>query len=313
MKRLIIVLLIFFAITIVAVYVFIPNQISFGKSVLVNVNRDGLSRKLYDEKQWSQWWPGTVDKNATTKRFVYNNSSFTIDKLTMGTIFISIADKNRSVPSALNIVWKNTDTTELAWAVAIPTSFNPFKRFQIYFESNKIADDIDHILRRLQSYFSKIKNVYDYDIKRGFVTDSFLVSTFATSRGYPSIDFSYHLIDRLKKYIADNGAKESGFPMLNVSTNDSITYLTRVGIPVDRMVPSSKEISFKRMPAGGNMLVVDIKGGPASANNALHQAQNFILDYHESAPAIPFFSLITDRRKESDTSRWQTRIYYPVM
>jgi hypothetical protein len=101
--------------------------------------------------------------------------------------------------------------------------------------------------------------------------------------------------------------------MLNVSTADSIHYLTRVGMPVDRIIPTSKEISLKRMPAGGNMLIVDVKGGTSTMNNALQQVQNFISDYHESAPAIPFFSLITDRRKETDTSKWLTKIYYPVM
>lgn len=312
MKRWIIVLLSLLLIALVCIYIFIPNQISVERNVFIKANREGLSRKLYDQKQWTAWWPGGVRKDSQ-KNFVYNTSSFTIDKLTINSLLISISDKHIKTPSALNIVWKNTDTTLLFWTTEIPSSYNPIKRLQVYFDSKRIADNIDSILKKFQSHFSATENVYDYKINRGLVTDSFLVSTYALSKGYPSTDFTYDLIDRLKKYITDNGAKESGFPMLNVSTNDSIHYLTRVGIPIDRIVPSSKEISFKRMPAGGNMLIVDIKGGPVSMNNALQQVQNFILDYHESAPAIPFFSLITDRRKEPDTSKWLTKIYYPVM
>jgi len=257
-------------------------------------------------------WHSTNSDSA--KKFARNGFSFAVNKLAIGSMFIFISGKNRTIPSTLTTVWKNTDTTQLFWTTEITTSYNPVKRFQIYLDSKKIADNIDFILNKLQSYFSKTENVYDYKINKGLVTDSFLVSTYATSKNYPSIDFIYNLIDQLKRYIADNGAKESGFPMLNISTSDSSNYLTRVGIPVDRIIPSSKKVFLKRMPAGGNMLIVDIKGGgQASMNKALQQVQNFILDYHESAPAIPFFSLITDRRKEPDTTKWLTKIYYPVM
>jgi hypothetical protein len=312
MKRRIAVILIFLVIVLVSIYVFIPNRISISKTCFVRANREGLMRKLYNEKQWRQWWPGEIDRN-TDKNFVYKSSSFAIDKLTIGSVLISISDNNTATASALNLIPKNTDTTQIFWTAEMHTSYNLIKRLQLFFAAKKIANNMESVLGKIQSHFSKIETVYDYKINRGLVTDSFVVSTYAMSNGYPTIDFTYVLVDKLKKYISDNKAQESGFPMLNVSTADSIHYLTRVGIPVDRIIPTSKEISFKRMPAGGNMLIVDVKGGPSTMNSALQQVQNFISDYHESAPAISFFSLITDRRKETDTSKWLTKIYYPVM
>jgi hypothetical protein len=145
------------------------------------------------------------------------------------------------------------------------------------------------------------------------VTDSILISTYSHSKNYPSTNFIYGLIDQLKKYIASQSAKETGFPMLNINTTDSINYLTRVAIPVNRKLPSSGNISYKWMLSGGNILVTDVKGGPSSINNAFDQVENYVNDYHHFAPAIPFQSLITDRSKEPDTSKWITIIYYPVM
>lgn len=311
MKKLIIILLIIIIALTASTYIFIPNFISFNKSVLIAESRDGLTRKLYNEKNWMEWWPGAVQKNST--EFIYNNFSYSANKQTTSSILISISNENVSAKTSLNIIPKNFDTTQLIWAGILPTSYNPFERVKLYIESKNLTRNIDNILQTIQSFFSKTENVYDYEIKEESVVDSLLVSTYETSKGYPTTGFIYNLVDQLKKYIADHQAKETGYPMLNVSTNDSIHFLTRVAIPVDRGLPSSATISLKQMPAGGNILVVDVKGGPVLTNEALRQVANYIHDHHMAAPAIPFFSLRTDRRQEPDTSKWETRIYYPVM
>jgi uncharacterized protein YxeA len=313
MKRLIILFSILLIAVIASIYIFIPNQIIINQNVLVKANKDGLSRKLFDEKRWNDWWPGTADKNDYGKSFTYDNSVFIIDKQTIGSIYILVTNKKTTATTALNLINSAIDTTQLFWTGTIPTSYNPLARLQIYFESIKLEKGMGTVLKKLQSFYSKTENIYGHQIKKEAVVDSFLISTYNESKNYPSIDYVYRLIDQLKKYTADHGAKESAPPMFNVSTTDSINYLTRVAIPVDRILPSENTISFKRMPAGGNILVSDIKGGLLSVNNAFHQVQNYISDYHQSAPAIPFFSLITDRRKEPDTTKWITRIYYPVM
>ena len=46
---------------------------------------------------------------------------------------------------------------------------------------------------------------------------------------------------------------------------------------------------------------------------AYDQIQHYISDHNRVAPAISFESLVTDRRQEPDSSKWVTRIYYPVM
>lgn len=311
MKKLFISILIFLVIVLASVYIFIPNIISFDESCIVNMNRDGISRKLFSENNWHLWLSGTVKNPVSNPSFSYRNTNYFISTNRMGLVFID--NGQLTAKTLLAAVSKATDTTQLFWSGLISTSYNPIKRFQIFLASRKLKADIHLLLLKIQSYFSKPENVYGYTIKRALVTDSLLVSTSATSKNYPSIQFIYQLIDRLKNYIADQGGKETGTPMLNVSTNDSIHYLTRVAIPVDKKLSSSNNIAFKQMLGGGNILVAEVKGGPSSIKKAFDQIQNYLMDYHETAPAIPFESLITDRRKETDTSKWVTKIYYPVM
>jgi hypothetical protein len=106
---------------------------------------------------------------------------------------------------------------------------------------------------------------------------------------------------------------ETGFPMLNIYKTDSVNYLTRVAIPVDKKLPSSGNISYKWMLGGGNILVTDVRGGPFSIDSAFQQLEYYVHDYNRTSPAIPFQSLVTDRSKVPDTTKWITRLYYPVM
>jgi hypothetical protein len=140
-----------------------------------------------------------------------------------------------------------------------------------------------------------------------------LLFTFASSKGLPGTEFIYGLIDQLKNYAADQSAKVTGYSMLNISTIDSIHFLTKVAVPIDKKLKPSGNISYKWMLGGGKILVAEVQGGPASINKALKQVEVYVQDYHLIAPAIPFQSLITDRTKEKDTSKWITKIYYPVM
>jgi hypothetical protein len=311
MKKAVAIPVLIFITLAISIYLFIPNVISFKRSVFVSASRDGLSRKLFNEKNWTAWWPR--DEDAKASNFLYNSSSFSVGKKSIASIYISVDRNGVTANTSLNIISKDFDTTQLIWTGTIPTSYNPFKRVQTFFESRSVINGIDSVLQKIKLFYSKTENVYDFDIREVAVVDSLVASTYSISKEYPSVDVVYALIDQLHQYIASHNAIETGYPMLNVSTNDSISFLARVAIPVNKTLSSSGTISIKQMPVGGNIFVVDVKGGPQTVQHALHQVENFITDHHRSSPAIPFLSLITNRRDEPDTSKWLTRIYYPVM
>jgi hypothetical protein len=182
-----------------------------------------------------------------------------------------------------------------------------------FLKARKLKDDMAFVLQRMQTFYSEPKNIYGFDIKRELVVDSFLIATSGKCKGYPSNQFIYSLIAKLRKYATENVAKESGYPMLNIGTTDSVNFDIKVAIPVDKLLPSAGDILQKRMLGRGKILVTEVKGGNAMAAKAFLQLQQYGDDYQRSSPAIPFYSLITDRTKETDTSKWITKIYFPVM
>jgi hypothetical protein len=312
MRKLFLLIIVVLLILIASVYLFIPNFISISQSLPVNANRDGIYRSLQDEKNWDKWWPEKRN-NKTGHLFSYRGFYYSLDDRRVTSITVSISKNNTRAITNLDLVSINADSANIVWQGVLPTSYNLIKRFQKYMEAKRINNDMSRLLKNMQSFFSKPENIYGFTIRQEPVVDSILVSTFAMSKGYPSTAFIYNLLDQLKDYIKNQSAKETGYPMLNINTEDSINYLTRVAIPVDKELKSSGNISYKRMLGRGKILVAEVKGGPGLINNAFYQMKNYVNDYQRVAPAIPFLSLVTDRMNEPDTSKWITRIYYPVM
>ena len=92
---------------------------------------------------------------------------------------------------------------------------------------------------------------------------------------------------------------------------DSGLYKTQVAVPVNVVIPQNKLYLIKRM-VPGKILVGQVTGGTYTAAEAIKQMGIFMSDNNFSSPAIPFESLVTNRMQEPDTSRWVTKIYYPV-
>lgn len=316
MKKLLIVLLTFAALSIAAVYIFIPNIINFRCSVSVGAPQQALYRAIGEDNNWEGWWPGE-SKPDTGKAgnwlYSYNGVTYRPTKKTATSLFFLNNTKKSNAESLLTFIHVKQDSTNFVWDAAVPTSYNPIKRLQIYFDVKNLKNNFNSILQKIKTFFSVTGNLYEFNIRNEKVVDSNLVSTFENTKDYPTMEFAYSLIDKLKQYISSKGAKETGYPMLNISTTDNITWLTRVAVPADKKLESSGNISYKWMLGGGNILITEVNGGPGRINKAMEQVENYIKDYQRIAAAIPFQSLVTDRRTVTDTSKWITRIYYPVI
>jgi effector-binding domain-containing protein len=190
-------------------------------------------------------------------------------------------------------------------------SNNPFKRVQQYLKAKKIHGGMSYILEQLKQFVSNKRNVYGLIIERTLVTDSLLVTSKTKTNNYPSQQEYYDLIKKLQDYIATNGASPANYPMLNIAEIDNNNFVTTVAIPVNKVLPDKGPILFKRM-FPGKILTAEVKGGMYSIEKGFKQLNHYISDHQLSTPAIPFQSLITDRLLETDTSKWITKLYYPI-
>ena len=309
MKKWILFFLVSIILLLAAVYVFIPNVVKLKATVAVTATRPGLHRMLLDKSTVAKWWPGKVSNDS----FYLNDFLYTINNSNITVLPITIAGQKTTMTSSLFLVPIVTESTQLEWAGAMVTSYNPVQRVVAFLKAKKIEADMNTIIQKMQAFYSIPENIYGFDIKKELVTDSTLIQTSGICKGYPETPFIYHLIDKLQAYAISHAASESGYPMLNIRPLDSTDFEVKVAIPVTKLLPAAGDILQKRMPGMGNILVAEVKGGNSIGAKAFEQIKKYADDYQRLAPAIPFYSLVTDRMKEPDSTRWVTKIYFPVM
>lgn len=312
MKKIFLVLLALVLISLCCIYLFIPNVVQHSSSHTSPYRYDALLRRLKQPANWLCW----ADSHfAQTKDGLLhlNDVRFRADSFSQSALYFSPVAPAEGYQLRLSISPANGDSARLQWEYRSATSYNPVQRIQRYNKAQSLISALDQLSARTNRYFRNIDGVYGFTINEALVSDSLLISTSGNSTSYPDIPFIYSLIDKLYSYLQQQHAQALGAPMLNILKQPEGGYLTRVALPVNRELPQRSDISFKRMLAGGNILIAEVKGGPAQIEKATMQIENYIKDFKRMSPAIPFLSLVTDRRQQSDSAQWITRIYYPVM
>jgi hypothetical protein len=301
------VVMLFFGVT----YFILPDKFNTTISVKANAPAASTQRVLSNKMYATKWLPKDA-KVLGANEFLLDDCTFT---------FVSDNFQN----NILSVKYKDVNATSLIYtSPARDSSFanlsfqfanskNPITKISNYFAYKHIDNATKKLLNGLQSFLSKTENVYGVTMKREILKDSTLIALKSVSKTYPTVNDIYKNIEILKTYASANGAKETNPPMLNIFKDGESSYAFMVALPIDKWLNNSSNIIAKRMLAGGNILESgEIKGGFYTVDTYLKELENFRADINGMSPAIPYQSLITDRSKESDTSKWVTKLYYPV-
>jgi hypothetical protein len=315
MKKLLIVFVSVCILLLAAVYIFIPSKLEISKVEYINCNVNGAFRVLSNEKTWHKWWPEDSSSNKryndSSRSFFYKGYNYHLSEKFYNAIAVPITQDGSTHESKIMIIKLNIDSVVVMWKCVLKTGFNPVTRILKFKEAENIKNNMSEILSSLRMFLDNKENIYGINLHVIMSKDSTMVLTKKISSTYPTTTEIYSLIGNLKKYIASQKAKENNFPMLHVKKLEDSTFETMVAIPVNKELAGNKEISFSRF-VPWKVLTAEVKGGDKTVEEALRQMKVFISDYQKTAMAIPFESLVTDRSKQPDTTKWITNIYTPV-
>lgn len=306
MKKWILVVCFFMLVLAVSFYILIPTQ-NFNNQITVNCTESAIIRKIADQKKWL-WWPGNKINDSI---YSFKDYNYKIEKILLNGINTTVFNDKDSVKGFLQLTYYGNDSTQFQWIAEYFFSANPFKRFVQYFQFKKVINNVAFLLADIKKYFDKPENIYGMKIVKQKVTESSMISLKNTFQHYPSTQEIYKMIELLKEYIQKEGGKESNFPMLHVQKEDPMIYETMVAIPTKSDLPSSGKFLLKKMVLG-NILMAEVKGGIYTVIKMEDELTNYVNDYKKLSPAIPFQSLVTDRLLETDTTKWITKLYYPI-
>ncbi len=305
MKKVLIGLFLSIAFLLAAVYLFIPRKIKIEAAVPLNAPLPGVFRTLINDSNWTKWWPGETP-------FAYNKQTYSIKGKLFNVFDIDIYSDKDTINTRMELVLLNANTMTILWNAEQVSSNDPFKRFIRHQHAKQTEKNMNAILQSLKTFLQKKENIYGVDIKETLVKDSVLISTRRQFDHYPNVQEVDSMIQSLKRYISQNNAIEKNSPMLNVFELGNSRYEAMTAIPVDKALQKTNEFAPKFLLKGGNILEAEIQGGTYTIEKGLKELENYRADYKFNTPAIPYQLLVTNRAKEPDTTKWITKIYYPI-
>jgi hypothetical protein len=292
----------------IIVYLVLPRIQNSNIEAKIKCAETAAARQIVNKEKWQSWWPG--EKNGE-KSYSYNGCTYRIDKLLLNGFETTVFNAADSLKGKLQFIYYGTDSTQILWTPDYKVSTNPFKRISQFAQLKKINSNVEGLVNKLHDYFSDPKNVYGMNIVKQKVTDPSLISYKKPFNHYPTTEDIYSLVNSVKEYIRKKGGEESNYPMLNIYEIAPGVYEAMVAIPTKNELPAEGDFKLKKMILG-YILVGEVKGGMKTVKEGETELANYVNDYKFLSPAIPFQSLVTNRLLESDTSKWITRLYYPV-
>ncbi|MBS1511291.1 MAG: GyrI-like domain-containing protein [Bacteroidetes bacterium] len=311
MKKILLVAAVVLALGIAAVYIFIPSTITVSCVRPVRAMPPAVSRFLADTaKIYTAIQPSA---GAMGNDFTYNGFTYHLNKLMYNGTEFSVKKNQDTVSATLIGVDLDKDSGFIYWTANIHSSTNPFTRLSQYVFAHGLKNSMSGLIDQMKNYLDTPAHLYGIGVKEIELKDSVLISTKSHKATEPAIADIYLLVKKLKDYALSEQVTATNYPMVNIQQNETGGFDFMVGLPVSRTVPQTADINIKYMPYRGKMFITEVKGGPGTIKTAAAQLKEFVTDSRRSVPAIPFELMVTDRSMESDTSKWETMLYYPVM
>ncbi len=281
-----------------AVYLLIPNQISIKGSQMVYQPSSGLIRGIMQTDKWSAWMPKDIDLKATSSL--------------VATIQTTLNQDGIKVPVEFSIVNGEKNNSIISFELIMDNSqWSPIARVQYFIFAKTIQNKLDKVLTAASDYYNYSKGVYGFDIVETKVKDSSLITIDQTLNDTPNLVQVYQMVDQLTAYINTQKGKAKGDPMVNITRLDENEVYIQVAIPIERDIPVNGPFAIKKMVLG-NLLAVEVQGDASTVYKALEATELYINDKQKTSPAIPFIIYHTNRLLEKDARKWKSTINYPI-
>ena len=295
-----------------SIYFFIPSNLLVTAVTPVLSNYTSTVEFVASDDRWQKWWPGKLEEHQGKFIGTFKDVHYEIASKSYNNTSLLLIRNNDTTKANLAIAGFYHDSIKVICQFMFQGSMNPITRVKQYNKAVYLKENIHGLINSLKSFLEKPENIYGFKVISTMVKDTVLMSTKTIFNHYPSTQEIYTMVNTLKKHISENGGIETNVPMLNVTKESDVNYKTMVAIPVNHSLPISNTIALKRMVVGRILESDSIKGGKATIDHSFKMFEKYFSDFKHTSPAIPFESLITDRVKETDTTKWITRFYYPI-
>jgi len=297
--------------SVICFYWLIPSTIKVSTFKLTGAHELSILRLINNHDLTFKSMSNFKDKS--NNQIKVDDIYFSLNNVLSNLIQVDITTDKLKTKSFITVNSINKDSAAIHWFFEIKSDWNPLHRWNDYQEAKKIKNATAQLLNEIKTFVEQPVNIYGFDIKEISLKDTLLMVTKFKCDKRPTNAQIYTATDELSKYLNQFNVKAINNPMVTILDNQTYDYTVMVGLSINSKIPETEKFTLKRMPVNGKMFVAEVTGGSSTIQNGYSALKNYLLDSKRPSPAVPFELLINDRRQITDSAKWQTRLYYPVM
>ncbi len=291
-------------ISIMGIYLFIPSPIRVSKQLKIKGSERDLYALMSNREKAVNW----LNNQASNPEFRYH-----FLKNSYPAIFIEARSYHNIIPIEIKLQdLAKTDSTILSWDCAIPAGLAPWSRVQHYWEARQLKEDFSRVMDQFTRYAGDTKNWYGITISETVVKDTLIATLSRFVSTPPSTALGCDMINELRQQLTGTGLSITDSAMTLVSqAGENNKYKVMVGFPVNKIPGSNSNLVIKKM-IPGKLLTGTVYGGPAAIRAGHEQMRKYIMDHNREEVAMPYEVSVINRCAAPDTTKWITKISYPV-
>lgn len=306
---------------------FMPRKLQFENHQFINAPVHVVYNQVNNILNWENWSPWSlqdqtiaIDYNKTksgegagykwysTNKKIGEGKLEIVNSVFLDTIIINVQFSYNTVASGIFIFEKADSGTTIIWNMDIELDFDPISKIRGYFNHYKSADFYYNGLTELADI---CKNIPEYTVyKTSVVGFNYLGITTKCLNAEIGEKMGYNYME-LSNYLTQNDIAITNAPIAIYYSYNDIETEFEVGFPIDSKPPKRKKYNFGEIPTGNYVTTLHY-GAYNDLIDAYIAINQFIADSNYAINGLPWEQYLTNPEKEPDTSKWMTRIYFPV-
>jgi len=307
--------------------IFLPKKSHVESSVIINASPDIVFDQINTLKNWAKWSPW---QNAdSTMKLIYfgpvsgvgASYSWTSEHSSSGTLSITECDANKYIQTEIDYgtrgkaisPWhfkEENNGIKVTWAID-NQRMGYFERYFIILFKKNMLNTFSQGLIKLKEvsealrldHISEVQEVQLVERHALIITDSALLQNSGAKMK--------EMFVKLMSYSEKRNLQTAGVPFTIYYKwgNEGFTTFA-CGIPITEKTWTTTGYSYIEMPEGKAIMVTH--WGNYNSPKPYEALDNYIKNNGIQIAGPPWEEYITDPKTELDTSKWETRIYYPV-
>ena len=310
---------------------FLPKIIRVERSVVIQAPVETIFGQVNTLKNWENWsarfkmdtavhskYSGAASGEGAVYEWKSGKPKVGEGKITItrSVPFDSISTEilfSKNMKTAGSFIFKKADGgTKVSWLLEENAGNNPIQKIIGLFMGKIVGPDIEKGLAGLKNYCEKQVGSTEYEVEEIRVNRELYVSISEKCNMKNMKQVIEKIYGKLMEFTTKNGIKCIGppFSIYHGNPNDTV-WILEAGFPVDKKLANAGEIEFKEFTEGNALTTMHI--GPYSKVGPAYEAiMKFAAKNNKKIIGSPRESYLNDPMEVKDSTKFQTRIYFPV-